>query len=150
MQRELPNRFADPGAGAIARGLAHRARDGSVVFDIHRSPEFSLQDPPALPHHDQPASSTAYSFGGSGPSGTVQRQEAAGTADPPASPVDSCRPGPPCQRHWSGAAAPAAPGPAGPPLDELARQLFGPLAARLKAELRLDRERAGLLTDLRH
>jgi hypothetical protein len=34
-------------------------------------------------------------------------------------------------------------------LDELARQLFDPLAARLKAELRLDRERAGLLTDLR-
>jgi hypothetical protein len=47
-------------------------------------------------------------------------------------------------------AAPAAPGPAGPPLDELARQLFGPLAARLKAELRLDRERAGRLTDLRY
>jgi len=29
------------------------------------------------------------------------------------------------------------------------RQLFEPLAARLKAELRLDRERAGLTTDLR-
>jgi hypothetical protein len=50
------------------------------------------------------------------------------------------------------ATAPAAghaPAPASPPLDELARQLFGPLSARLKAELRLDRERAGLLTDLR-
>jgi hypothetical protein len=36
-----------------------------------------------------------------------------------------------------------------PSLDELARQLFDPLVARLKAELRLDRERAGLLTDMR-
>lgn len=33
--------------------------------------------------------------------------------------------------------------------DELVRKLFDPLAARLKAELRLDRERAGLVTDLR-
>jgi len=33
-------------------------------------------------------------------------------------------------------------------MDELVRQLFDPLCARLKAELRLDRERAGLLTDL--
>ena len=52
----------------------------------------------------------------------------------------------------SAAPAPAgtpAPAPASPPLDELARQLFGPLTARLKAELRLDRERTGLLTDLR-
>ena len=151
VQRELANWFADPGAGAIARGLAHRARDGSVVFDIHRSPEFSLQDPPALPHHDQPAYSLdgAYSFGGSGPSGTVQRQEAAGTADPPASPVDSLPSRATMPAALAASAAPAAPGPAGPPLDELARQLFGPLAARLKAELRLDRERAGL-TDLRY
>ena len=33
--------------------------------------------------------------------------------------------------------------------DELVRRLFDPLAARLKAELRLDRERAGFVTDLR-
>ncbi len=36
-----------------------------------------------------------------------------------------------------------------PSTDELVRRLFDPLAARLKAELRLDRERAGLITDLR-
>jgi hypothetical protein len=35
-------------------------------------------------------------------------------------------------------------------LDELVRRLYDPLSARLKDELRLDRERAGLLTDLRH
>ena len=33
-------------------------------------------------------------------------------------------------------------------LEELARRLFEPLTARLKTELRLDRERAGTLTDL--
>ena len=53
----------------------------------------------------------------------------------------------------AGAAAapanPAAGGAAGASTDELVRRLFDPLAARLKAELRLDRERAGLITDLR-
>jgi hypothetical protein len=53
----------------------------------------------------------------------------------------------------AGSAAPTAPAAAGGPLaslplDELVRQLFDPLCARLKAELRLDRERAGFLTDL--
>ena len=35
-------------------------------------------------------------------------------------------------------------------LDEMARRLFEPLSARLRAELWLDRERAGLVTDARH
>lgn len=56
------------------------------------------------------------------------------------------------------AAAPAEPGagvpavptvPTGASLDELVRRLFDPLSARLKDELRLDRERAGLISDLR-
>ncbi|HST82952.1 MAG TPA: hypothetical protein VLL08_14560, partial [Kineosporiaceae bacterium] len=48
-----------------------------------------------------------------------------------------------------GAGAPTPAGPAMPSTDELVRTLFDPLAARLKAELRLDRERAGVVTDLR-
>jgi hypothetical protein len=32
-------------------------------------------------------------------------------------------------------------------LEELARQLYEPLSARLKAELWLDRERAGVMSD---
>jgi CubicO group peptidase (beta-lactamase class C family) len=47
----------------------------------------------------------------------------------------------------AGAAVQAATG--APSTDELVRRLFDPLAARLKAELRLDRERAGFVTDLR-
>lgn len=46
----------------------------------------------------------------------------------------------------AGAGAPT-PAPTGD-IDELARRLFDPLVARLRAELWLDRERAGLLTDL--
>lgn len=54
------------------------------------------------------------------------------------------------------AAAPAAPAGAAPAaaaapadVDELARRLFEPLSARIRAELRLDRERSGLMTDVR-
>jgi hypothetical protein len=39
--------------------------------------------------------------------------------------------------------------PSGAEVDELVRRLYEPLSARIKAELRLDRERAGMLTDLR-
>jgi hypothetical protein len=54
-------------------------------------------------------------------------------------------------------AAPSGPGgPAGPAapmngaeLEEMARRLYEPLSARLRAELWQDRERSGLLTDLR-
>ena len=49
----------------------------------------------------------------------------------------------------AGAAAAGAAGALPTNLDELARRLFDPLAARLKAELWLDRERAGMVTDLR-
>ncbi|MGH4021380.1 MAG: hypothetical protein ACRDT0_19555, partial [Pseudonocardiaceae bacterium] len=46
-------------------------------------------------------------------------------------------------------AGPGAPGAAGNP-DELVKKLFDPLLRRLKNELRLDRERRGVLTDLHH
>ncbi len=46
------------------------------------------------------------------------------------------------------AAGGAAAGGASP--DELVKKLFDPLLRRLKTELRLDRERRGMLTDLRH
>jgi hypothetical protein len=47
-----------------------------------------------------------------------------------------------------GPAAPAAPL-SGAELEEMARRLYEPLSARLRAELWQDRERSGLLTDLR-
>ncbi|HET9648060.1 MAG TPA: hypothetical protein VFP34_07490, partial [Microlunatus sp.] len=48
----------------------------------------------------------------------------------------------------AGASAPAAPA-SGADLEEMARRLYEPLSARLRAELWQDRERSGLLTDLR-
>jgi hypothetical protein len=61
------------------------------------------------------------------------------TAAPPAAAAPAAAPG-----------APATAGVAAAQLDEMARQLFEPLSARLRAELWLDRERAGLVTDARH
>jgi hypothetical protein len=131
--------------------VARRDSDGSVVFDLGHSPVLPLQATPQLLRHDQPAGSDDTS----GHPRTVQRQEAVQRADAPAvSPDDESSPA----ITPVPTAAPASTGPpstpagdvaAGPPLDELARQLFDPLVARLKAELRLDRERAGLLTDMR-
>ena len=65
-------------------------------------------------------------------------------------PADSPTPAPSASpAPAAGAAAgPAAP-PSGAELEEMARRLYDPLTARLRAELWQDRERAGLLTDLR-
>lgn len=77
---------------------------------------------------------------------TIQRS--AETDVPPASDPPASTPA------TTGSAAPAGPaGPAAPPsgaeLEEMARRLYEPLSARLRAELWQDRERSGLLTDLR-
>ena len=152
--REPPAGYVDPGAIAVARGLARRDPDGSVVFGLSPAPVLPDPSPLPPPRHGVPAGwPTA-----AGPPQTVQRQEAGEVADAPSpspgSELTAAMPAPAAAPAPS-AAAPAAtsatapPGAAAPPLDELARQLFGPLTARLKAELRLDRERAGLLTDLR-
>lgn len=71
------------------------------------------------------------------PMATVAREAEAATRTEPAAAV--------------GSAATAAGGSvaAGPDLDDLARKLYDRLRGRLAAELRLDRERIGALTDLR-
>lgn len=140
--RELTPGLADPGAIAVAGGIAHRDPDGSVVFDLR--PSLVLPDQAVSAADGQPDAASRTPA-------AVQRQEAAGPADSSEAAADAApSPAPMVQPATPATpAAPAAPGPASPPLDELARQLFGPLAARLKAELWLDRERAGLLTDLR-
>ena len=66
--------------------------------------------------------------------------EGAGTPAGAGSSTSSAAPG--------GPAAPAAPL-SGAELEEMARRLYEPLSARLRAELWQDRERSGLLTDLR-
>ncbi|MES4909045.1 hypothetical protein [Streptomyces sp. NPDC000395] len=122
-------RLVDAGAVAVAAGVARRMADGSVVF----------QPPP--PSSPVPA--------------PVQRDVE--TAEP-ATPEPAPEP-PPEPPEGSEATAPAATAPppgseggGGPPKvdDELVRALFAPLSRLLKAELRLERERAGFLINTRH
>ena len=59
----------------------------------------------------------------------------------------------PTATNAAGPAAASTPPPTAPPaqdVDALVRKLYDPIARKLKAELRLDRERAGYGLDLRH
>jgi hypothetical protein len=60
--------------------------------------------------------------------------------------VDAAAPPAPATAS-SGSPPPAAAGTKPADLDELARRLYEPLTARLRAELWLDRERAGVMSD---
>ncbi|MCB0893673.1 MAG: hypothetical protein KDB51_17950, partial [Propionibacteriaceae bacterium] len=78
---------------------------------------------------------------------TLQRDEAEPAPEPtPAIPAEPTPTGSTPGAVSAGAAPAAAPS---GNLDELARRLYEPLAARLREELWLDRERAGWLTDIR-
>lgn len=106
---------------AVAAGIATRAPDGSVVFAA----------PEAAPAPVTPAPVA------------VQRAE---TPAPEAAPAPAT-PAPPAPRPGPGTPAPA---PTAESTDELVRRLLGPLTRLLRAELRLDRERAGYRLDSRH
>jgi hypothetical protein len=146
----LPVGYIDPGQIAVASGAARRDADGSVAFDVSAAPLVSNRL--AFPAARDEQSADWHTVAAAPP--VLQRQEAAEPAEstaalPDGVPGSSLAPAPSVTAApTAGAAWPAA-GASGQPLDELARQLLGPLTARLKAELRLDRERAGLLTDLR-
>ena len=64
-------------------------------------------------------------------------------------PADTAPPSEPAAAAPAPSASPAPAGAATPPtdLDEMARRLYEPLSARLRAELWLDRERAGVMSD---
>ena len=115
--RPAPVPWADAGEIAVAAGVAQREADGSVVF---RSASTDQPDEPSV----APTEPT-----------TVERTvPAVPTVSPEATaPTTSAGPTPT-------AGTPTA------DLDELARRLYGRLRVMLKHELRLDRERAGLLT----
>lgn len=126
--------FTSAGSVAVAAGVAQRMADGSVVFG---SPP-----PPYAPP-------------------VVQRET--GTEEPPppdppqeAAPEPDAEPRPEPGPATEGHAAPGAPGhgaaPGGAPVvtDELVRALYPPLSRLFKADLRLERERAGFLINTRH
>lgn len=77
----------------------------------------------------------------------LQRETTESASEPvdsgPPSTEPPVTPAPPAVTPTQGATAPPA-----PDIDELVNRLYDPLAARLRAELWLDRERAGVLMDL--
>ncbi|MFI7361547.1 hypothetical protein ACIBO4_05325 [Streptomyces sp. NPDC050149] len=131
---------ASPNAGsvAVAAGVAQRMADGSVVFGaapphgtsrpvIQRDAEIA-EEPPPLPEPEPPP-----------------------VAEPEPGPEASAGPEVMPAGTDADARAGAAAGQGAPPVtDELVRALYGPLSRLLKADLRLDRERAGFHINTRH
>lgn len=133
------------GAFAVAAGVAQRMPDGSVVFGsssashpsgtsrpvVQRDAELSEEPPP-------------------------MDSETAGEPEP--NPEPGPEPGPadeggaPASPGAGAGTGPARPGTPGTPAvtDELVRALYAPLSRLLKADLRLERERAGYLINTRH
>ncbi|WP_157987134.1 hypothetical protein [Streptomyces atratus] len=134
--------FTSAGSVAVAAGVAQRMADGSVVFGS-----------PSPPY-----------------SSPVVQREAETTEPPPPEPPPAPEPepepepepGPMAEDHGAPGAAASAPGAppgqsgghggAGAPVvtDELVRALYTPLSRLFKADLRLERERAGFLINTRH
>lgn len=135
-----PGRATFPSAGsvAVAAGVAQRMADGSVVFGaaplhgtsrpvVQRDAEIA-EEPPRLPEPEPPPVTEP----------EPEPDMAAGPESMPAAPDAQ-----------AGAGSPTGQG-APPVTDELVRALYGPLSRLLKADLRLERERAGFLINTRH
>ncbi|RMB85090.1 hypothetical protein [Streptomyces shenzhenensis] len=170
----------DAGSVAVAAGVAQRMADGSVVFRPVSASPVRPAPQPAQPSATVPSYASvplpppvqrARADLSAGPVRStrflppVQRDVETTEPDPPAPPVPPAPPdlpdppAPSSPEPVPGASATAqaapgdgGPGPGGPPKvdDELVRALFAPLSRLLKAELRLDRERAGHLINTRH
>ncbi|WP_264933508.1 hypothetical protein [Streptomyces sp. A012304] len=122
------------GAAAVAAGVARWMPDGSVEFTapaVQRAEDGTpVTEPPAdPPAQGEPADPPAPPAGAEAP-------DAAGGSSTPAA-------GPGKAGGAGGAGAPKV-------TDELVRALVAPLSRLLKAELRIERERAGSLINLRH
>ncbi|WP_246585676.1 hypothetical protein [Streptomyces yatensis] len=159
----------DAGSVAVAAGVAQRMADGSVVFPPSRVPsvppapsapriqrrarflppvqrDAMSPDPPDAPAPDPPAP----------PDLSAEPPSAPPPAVPPAAgpPFESApEPSPAGAPHDGTPGEPGGHGGKGgaPKVDdELVRALYGPLSRLLKAELRLERERAGHLINTRH
>ncbi|MFD7290260.1 hypothetical protein [Streptomyces sp. NPDC059863] len=150
--------FQDAGSAAVAAGVAQRMADGSVVFSgtrvIQRATATTeppapapLPDPPPITVPDPEPSADAPTF----PDATTPEVP----GDPESAPPDS--PDAPGTRTDAGTGTAigtrtaTGTGTATPPVtDELVRALYAPLSRLLKADLRLERERAGFLINTRH
>lgn len=130
--------WTDAGSAAVAAGVAQRAVDNSVVFGP-RSPRPAATNPVPVQRATDPA--------------PLPEPGPAPVPDPPSVPATdpaASASAPPSSGHSTAPAAPQDAGSAHSVDDELVRALFPRLSRLLKAELRLDRERAGFLITTRH
>ncbi|WP_405750938.1 hypothetical protein OHA19_19445 [Streptomyces sp. NBC_00012] len=122
--------FTTAGSAAVAAGVAQRMADGSVVFGSS-SPSYSAPVVQRETESEEPPP-----------------QEAAPEAEP------EPEPGPTDGAHGAPGASVAGSGSGsgGAPVvtDELVRALYAPLSRLFKADLRLERERAGFHINTRH
>lgn len=154
-------RMFDPGAAAVANGVARPDGDNSVVFDpptptpllvtggrgttAQRSIDTGSTDPvvpTAVGGHPYLSETAAPATVLSRPVALGDQPLTSGQAPSVQTAVDASPPPPTPASTGAAAALPT-------DLDELARRLFDPLSTRLKSELWMDRERAGMVTDLR-
>ncbi|MBH5333671.1 hypothetical protein IHE55_02155 [Streptomyces pactum] len=138
----------DAGAVAVAAGVAQRLADGSVVF----------RPPPGAPAAVQRDADAGGPAGGPPPDapGEPAPEPAPGPdVAPDAAPESAGAEGDgggtaPESGQAGGGKGPGGKGGAPAVTDELVRALYPPLSRMLKADLRLERERAGFLIDTRH
>ncbi|WP_326698790.1 hypothetical protein OG909_16615 [Streptomyces sp. NBC_01754] len=134
-----PGAFPTAGTAAVAAGVAQRMADGSVVFSgaptggtsrpvVQRDAEITEEPPPLPEPPDLPADPPAPP--------DLEPSSATGTDATPAPDATEGTAG-------TGAGTTAV-------TDELVRALYTPLSRLLKADLRLERERAGFLINTRH
>ncbi|MGP3966254.1 hypothetical protein [Streptomyces sp. 6N223] len=130
--------LVDAGAVAVAAGVAQRMPDGSVVF---HTPAAMPAPAPTLQRQDETDAAPEPMPEPPGAEST------AGMGDP-AEAAASTAPAP----EQAGGGADGAGGQSGTPAvsDEMVRALYAPLSRMLRAELRLERERAGFLINTRH
>ncbi|EST32452.1 hypothetical protein [Streptomyces niveus] len=130
------------GAFAVAAGVAQRMPDGSVVFGSSSAPPSSHSPGTSRPVVQRDAELSEE------PPPTDSEPETGSEPEP--DPVDESG-APAATGAGAGpAAAPARPGGTPVVTDELVRALYAPLSRLLKADLRLERERAGFLINTRH
>lgn len=153
--------------GAVAPPAPEIAYANTTTMSLQRMFEHTTAMPPREPapvasHHAQPSTVVTQHAGYTEvtwPQPTVQRDPQSPGPDPepaadhPAEPPAEQPPEPPASQSVPATppitAAPPPATAAGGNIDDLVQRLYDPLAARLRAELWQDRERAGVLMDLR-
>ena len=121
--------FESPRPMSLQRMFEHTARQIETPMDASNET--------AAPPNQQAANTITFA------PASIQREVENETASPPTEPTAVAAPS-----AGATTASPGASAPGGGDVEELVNRIYDPLAARLRTELWLDRERAGVLMDL--